>query len=360
MEFLTKNIIISIPFSKNEINAAKFGATRLIKEQIENLENRGYNVSLLAKEEENTFCGAVYGLINKARQSHFKKKASSVSDNNKWRIGLILWLIREYSSRIRGAILPESGEDKITFIQHFPFCATSLYRANSKKIKEFIIYQHNVEWVFYEDKLIPTKINKFLLRLLKSAELKNLLIADKIICVTESDKEILAAAGLSRDRLAVWVAFPQKIIKLPKINYNILQQDVTGKVVVGFVGTNFGPNIHSVNNIINVAKILQERFVFLIIGSVAEAFRDKVVPPNVIFTGFVKDIDEYLLLCSVFINPKETSDTGIEIKMFDYMKYNKPIISTRIGAHGCEAFENVHVCENVEQLSEKIKEIIKI
>ncbi|MEM3442378.1 MAG: glycosyltransferase family 4 protein [Candidatus Bathyarchaeia archaeon] len=133
-----------------------------------------------------------------------------------------------------------------------------------------------------------------------------------------------------------------------------LKCKLEGKFVVGFVGAHFEPNIVSVENIIKTAKKVDEDVVFLVLGRVCDAFRNRHdIPENVILKGFVQDLDSYLSLCDAFINPKTICDTGVEVKMFDYLKFDKPIIATRIGARGFEKFKNVVICD-LESFPSKI------
>jgi len=125
--------------------------------------------------------------------------------------------------------------------------------------------------------------------------------------------------------------------------------------VVCFVGSNFAPNVAAVVNIIRIAARVPEAK-FVIIGDVYLAFKNWKIPSNVAFLGYVEDLDSHLAACDIFLNPKTTSDTGIEVKMFDYLKFGRPIISTPQGARGFEQQKNV-IITTIEKIPQTIKKI---
>jgi glycosyltransferase involved in cell wall biosynthesis len=136
--------------------------------------------------------------------------------------------------------------------------------------------------------------------------------------------------------------------KSPAVIDQALRQKLNNNFIAGLWGTNFGPNIVLVRNLVDIAKkMLDSKIVFLIIGNVSEAFyNDNNIPPNIIFTGYVDDLDSYLYLCDAFLNLKTTSHTGIEAKMFYYFKFDKPVIATQIGSSGFEN-RNMIIVEDI-------------
>ena len=117
------------------------------------------------------------------------------------------------------------------------------------------------------------------------------------------------------------------------------------------------PNIIAVKYILKISEKLPKDIVFLIIGSVVEAFKGAKVSSNVIFTGYVEEVKSYLIITNVLLNLKFTSNTEIEAKMFDYLSCGKPVISTRIGAVGFEHFPNIIIVDN---LRGAVREIVRL
>ena len=128
------------------------------------------------------------------------------------------------------------------------------------------------------------------------------------------------------------------------------------KFVVGYVGSNFEPNIIAVNRILELAEEIPNA-IFLVLGTVNEAFEGRKIPDNVIMKGYVDDLDYHLSCCDVFINPKMSSDTGAEMKMLEYLRHPKKIIATEMGARGFEREKNVIIC-GPGQMKERIMGLI--
>ena len=104
-----------------------------------------------------------------------------------------------------------------------------------------------------------------------------------------------------------------------------------------FIGSNYPPNVEASLFIIKeLAPILPE-MTFIIAGGVGEG-----IPPNnyyglsnIRITGGISDNERllYLAASDLAINPM-FSGSGTNIKMFDYMAAELPIVSTNIGARG--------------------------
>lgn len=356
-------IIIIFPFGTSEVTDPKFGGTRLIYEQIRFFKENGYKVYLVSLTHVGSVTSFLYKLEQKLRRT---VRSSNISEKKRWWLNLFKILITELSSRIdilfkiKLKYLLKNISFPVILLYNYPFGVKPFVSVLNNFERKIIIYEHNVEWKFFQDKIGKNFFGKFFVWLIKKIELNNLKKADYIICATHKDKEVLIKEGnISFKKMKVWLPLSKKNIKVnaDKIP-NKLKKELRGKYVIGFVGTNFEPNIIAVKNILKIAKKVSKDVVFLIIGSVNKAFiYKKQIPPNVIFTGYVNDLDSYLALCNAFINPKTTSDTGIEIKMFDYLKFNKPIISTEIGARGFENFKNTIIVKDIDEIIEIIGKI---
>jgi glycosyltransferase involved in cell wall biosynthesis len=188
--------------------------------------------------------------------------------------------------------------------------------------------------------------------------MSNLRKADLILCASPSDQKVLSEEGLNSSRLRVWM--PELIIghNTKKTINKYLMDLKKNYFLVCFVGSNFEPNIIAVENIVKIARELSSSVLFLVIGDVDSAFKYRTdIPKNVIFTGFVENLDDYLAFCDAFINPKTTSDTGVETKMFDYIKFGKPIVSTPMGAKGFEKHKQVIIVRNLREIIHILKRL---
>jgi len=348
-----QSVVIMHPFTNEEILNPKFGGAQFVKYEADYLEEIGCRVKVISL----SYLYSITSLLNKISSIVRKAKRKEIvlkNEKRRWFLNLLNFLFIDILSRfdiifrINAKVTLETIQPSL-IIYNYCFGFSTINYISKQLGISAIIYEHNVEWYFYKEKLGNNIISNFLINILKKIELNNLRKANHIFCVNKKDHEILVKEGkISPSKIEVWLPLIKREIKtnLDRIP-EILKNRLKGKSVVGFIGTNFEPNIVAVENIIKIASKLSNNVVFLIIGSVNKAFKNKNVPSNIIFTGYVKDLDSYLSLCDIFINPKTTSDTGIEIKMLDYLKFDKPIISTEIGARGFEKIDTVKIVPSI-------------
>ncbi|KXB08568.1 hypothetical protein AKJ55_00785 [candidate division MSBL1 archaeon SCGC-AAA382M17] len=136
--------------------------------------------------------------------------------------------------------------------------------------------------------------------------------------------------------------------------------EITGKKVLTFIGDlNAVQNKDSVEFILNdlVPSFQNENVVFLIIGKGKEEFEPK--SPNVRFLGFVEELSPYLEITDICIAPLRVG-AGIKTKILDYLKFEKPVLTTVKGAEGFD-FQNleiVKVCD-IENFEFHLRDMLK-
>ena len=114
--------------------------------------------------------------------------------------------------------------------------------------------------------------------------------------------------------------------------------NLENKIIVTFIG-----NLVSVQNQDAVEFIISDLaphflkenkdVVFLIIGRKERGFECSL--PNIIFTGFVEDLELYMALSDVFISPLRVG-SGTKTKILYYLGYGKPMLVTPISIEGLE------------------------
>jgi Glycosyl transferases group 1 len=350
-----KNIIVVYPYLHTEILLPKMGATRLIYEQIETLKNKGHTVNLLSLEEIGSLVSFFLKWQGRIRRKGSKRKTTSSSENERWQLNLLAIIITELLSRIDLLFTMKlknklrNFEYPVSVIYHYPVGFAAFGKAAKNSVAMTALYEHNVEWKFFESSVGSSKFAAIFTAMLKKIELNALRQADYVICASRNDFNVLKPV-IDYNKMDVWIPINRKYPTKSSIDIDqVLKQKLRDNFVIGFVGTNFGPNIVSVENIIDIANnMVDNKIVFLIMGNVSEAFRNHNIPTNIVFTGYVDDLDSYLYVCDAFLNLKTTTHTGIEIKMFDYLKFDKPIIATPIGSSGFENNENLIVVEDIQ------------
>lgn len=352
--------------SEREISFPTFGGSRLIHELKKEMEQEGHKISIISLHNLDSLSSKILK-INKEKRRKIKKILPK-NEKIKWLISLVMALLGEIISRVDSKFLKQL-EDEIkqtkcsAIIYNGTIGGLTIYKIAKKLNLFFILCEHNIDFYFFADKLgiffTP------LIFLFKAIEINLCKRSDLIICFNENDRrKLINIVGCDPNRVIIWKfeIKPKKYNKEKAINEipSDIKTIIKNKPVVTFLGANYTPNILAVNYILKIAKEIQD-VIFLIVGSVGEKFnRRKDIPKNVIFTGFVKNIKLYLAVSDIFLNLKMTSDTGIEAKMFDYLEFDKPIISTRIGAAGFEHCKNVIVADSLDEIKEKILELTKV
>ena len=361
-----KNIIIVHSYSNDEVLNPRIGGTRLIFEQIKSLRNLGCEVDVLSLEEVGSITSYLYRLERHFRQRGLANNSSAdFSEKDRWWINLLLviggdlvsqmdvWFALQLKRRLLKYDYPA------LIIYQYPRGLAAFDKAMSGLQATLAVYEHNIEWLFFKNNIKEGKFSKFLIALLRRLELNALRKTDYIICSNRNDYELLMAESINPDKMIVWIPLAEKQKEyMSSCAPTSLKRTLQDKFVVGFVGTNFAPNIVSVNNIIEIAKeLVDTRIVFLILGNVSASFEKEALPENIIMMGYVDNLHTYLSICDAFLNLKTTSNTGMETKMYDYLVYKKPILATSVGASGFEDNANLRIISdliNVPMLLKKM------
>lgn len=110
-----------------------------------------------------------------------------------------------------------------------------------------------------------------------------------------------------------------------------------------FVGSWHPPNVDAVWMLTEIADALPHLLI-VSAGSIGDAFYDRVVPPNMVFTGVVSDSSRRLLLRSahVALNPMRLG-SGTNLKLVEYLANQIPTVSTPFGARGLDVVDGTHL-----------------
>lgn len=104
---------------------------------------------------------------------------------------------------------------------------------------------------------------------------------------------------------------------------------------------NYLPNQHAVEKIIRVINpLLRKRtdrtYKIIICGKASESLQQEMTRPEnaeIIYAGFVPDIQQYFLAADIFLNPV-TEGGGIKTKLVEALAANTPAVSFKTGAYG--------------------------
>lgn len=184
---------------------------------------------------------------------------------------------------------------------------------------------------------------------------------DYVVCVSEVDEETLREWGVERVK-TIPSGFEPKYGKGINIRrkYGFPEDSFLGV----FVGSAWLPNVEAVKHLCEIARELEEKVYFLVVGTVNKAFADKEVPKNVVFTDFVPEdeLADIYRQCDFGVIPL-TSGGGAKQKAIDLINAEVPFISTNKGVEGLTGYFNLKHLENCiieEDLSKFSEWILKL
>jgi len=200
----------------------------------------------------------------------------------------------------------------------------------------YVLDEHNVEFLRFERMKRGNMVTVFIL---KSYERLSCLFAHKILCVSDVDKDLLISKlGARKEKIVVVPNgvdtdkfYPDKHKRKAARAKLKLGKEPT---ILFFGKLDYKPNYEAVKIIRYkvLPKVLNkiQNARFLIVGD---------APPveygheNIIFTGLMKDIEDYINAADVAICPL-ASGGGTRIKILEAIACGKPVVSTSIGAEG--------------------------
>ena len=314
-----------------DLYEGSLGSTIKAQKLMAELRRQGHNVRvywLNAKHEENG------SEIKKQRlRTLLKKKLSRyVHEANQ-----ILSNLRYYF-REKEILKKESPDLLILRLQAYFFSAVIL--AKQKRIPVLLeadcpaAYENRKFFLQY---LKLPLINEWIERI-------NFRLADAIFTVSEELKRYITDRGIASERVKV---IPNGAecggVRKEKLEQIRERYALNNKTILGFVGS-----FHHWHGVCNLTALIEKtvsydpNVTFLLVGhggpmasELREFVRTKKMDKNVILTGFVphSEIPNYIASMDIVLAPYPKLDFFYysPVKIYEYMAYGKPVISSRIG-----------------------------
>jgi glycosyltransferase involved in cell wall biosynthesis len=193
------------------------------------------------------------------------------------------------------------------------------------------LVEHNVESFQLPE---ITKLEKRGKRLIEFMEKLSCRLCDFIIVIIKEEKDRLKNLGVDENKIYV-IPHGVELSKYKKLNGKKIREKYNLKhpTLIFHGALSYKPNRDAVRII--AKKILPKlekkiKFHVLIIGdSPPSGFNNK----NMIFTGAVKNLQDYIDAADVAIVPLKVGG-GLRMKILEYFAAKKPVISTEKGAEG--------------------------
>lgn len=238
------------------------------------------------------------------------------------------------------ALVMKEGFD--TVIWEHPYYAWLAFRIKKRTGVRTIIHTHNIEYQRFRS------TGRWWWPVLKAYEKRSFKKADAIFFITPEDKSFAITRWKIEKEKCIDLPFGIDIKEFPsdkkEARISILQRHNIGnnEKILLFNGVlNYKPNLDALKVIldkVNPLLLAQPSFSYKIIicgkGLPEEMNRlNDYAGKNIIYAGFVNDIETYFKAADVFLNPVQ-SGGGIKTKMVEAIAYGTTVIATETGATG--------------------------
>lgn len=171
--------------------------------------------------------------------------------------------------------------------------------------------------------------------------------ADLILTVSEKDRDFLAKYGVCLSKIIVIPNGVDTRKFCRSTNSKRIANDSDEFFRVVFVGNmEYLPNQKAANIVISsiAPKVLDSisNVKFLMVGRAPQKLRANSVSSNVVFTGPVENVVEFLATSDVGIAPL-IHGSGTRLKILEYFSCGLPVVSTSIGAEGLDVVDRVNI-----------------
>lgn len=241
-----------------------------------------------------------------------------------------------------------------------------LYKLFHKKFKKIILDEHNIEWerMSFKEKF-PKNILKLFWKLTSKSFEKKAIVESKVILVTSDRDKELIKDEMKKINLEKILVIPncldKKDYSLDITNNDLKIKEKYGKKpIVLFMGSqSYFPNQDAIEQIINKIAVKLKTVQFLIVGGGADFSQYKKLD-NVIFTGYVDDVHNYIRISDICICPLRYG-AGTRLKILEYLVFGKPTISTSKGAEGLNIThnENILIEDNIDNYCNLITNLLE-
>jgi len=177
-------------------------------------------------------------------------------------------------------------------------------------------------------------------------------LADLIIITTKGDaKDFIEDVGISSAKLVV---SPNGVDpKLPYYGPNIKEKNII------FIGNLFYPPNRQAMEIIFkkiLPKLSSQHFQVTFVGIAPKELVNKYTSQNIIFTGFVNNLNRELKKATIALCPV-VAGSGMKVKILNFAAAGLPIISTTIGANGYEDLKSIILEDDISKYSKIIQKL---
>jgi GT2 family glycosyltransferase/glycosyltransferase involved in cell wall biosynthesis len=191
----------------------------------------------------------------------------------------------------------------------------------------------------------------------KEREMTAINNSDKVIAISETEKNFLTETGTDQNKVHV-ISNIHEIIKPEK---NISFKDRDGILFIG--GGNHNPNIDAIVFLHEIMEIVWQQKPEIKVNIIGGNMPENILQLNsekFTIKGFVKDITPYFTGSKLTVAPLRYG-AGVKGKIGQALEYSLPIVTTTIGAEGMDLIEGeTALISEIDDKQKLAKDIIRL
>lgn len=292
-----------------------------------------------------------------------KVKRSPINLAKSYLFSSSLNVFRNYSSEFKRQIAEVAAAFPVLIVDHY-----EMFQYVPKSFSgKVIMHTHNAEFMLWQrmSELTNNPVKKLILKLeanrVKKYEKATFSRSD-LIYSTPSDIELYENHGFDTAKHKVTYHLGNdSLLKLPQLEFERTEKAIT------FIGTlSWEPNIDGLvwflTHCWKTIKKQEPDCKLYILGSkpdnrITDAANGD---SQIIFTGFVKNLEDYLRITRVYIAPLRFG-SGMKVKVLEGLYRGTPTVSTSVGAEGLavESGKEIMIADTAELFANHCLELLK-
>jgi glycosyltransferase involved in cell wall biosynthesis len=237
------------------------------------------------------------------------------------------------------------SQDGDVFVLAHPWLWPAVHAVLQRRRAWLVYDAHNIEHVLKQQSLPDSWVARHLVQRLRTMERDIVRRAQLTLACTQRDADALCSLA-DIDASRVWVG-SKGIDRSPEADAAALARQTRspGHRAV-FVGSSHPPNNAAARWIIERLAPACPAWQFEIVGACGPAAGVAPRSANLLLRGAVDSLAQVLADADVALNPV-SEGSGINMKLFDYLRHGLPVLSTPLGARGFEQLpaSGLQVCE---------------
>lgn len=240
------------------------------------------------------------------------------------------------------------------------FTAFAIPAAVTKLIMRIptVLVEHNIEYFRISETSKLSPLGRFLLKFIEKTACK---FSDVVVAITDEDKNRLVNMGVKSKKIFV-IPHGVDLSEYKDLDGEKIRRlyGLDGIILIFHGVLIYPPNLDAAKTIAEkILPKLKETGLNVKALVVGDYPPDDVKHPNLIFTGVVKDLPNYIDAADIAIVPIKAGG-GMRMKILEYFAAKKPVISTPKGVEGIKISNGKEILlSDIEEFPEQVLKLVK-